>query len=286
MTKESKITTIISTVIGVITSIVFGILFAQYGGLALANLGFESAIIKLADESRMYGTYDIAAKMYDKISEKDNEYSTYANAALGEIYSSNAMNNNYKKAFEYYKKAFDESNNDPIILKSCLKFVLIVVDEANNELDTKKKVFDIHDESFLDFACRLFNACATSDEEYFRDLKIDFEFDEGLISDIFSGIPIKGTTTKWEYVSTKYDYDSTLSFVNSYEKLLLVDSIAELESKTDASIRIVYKYYRYKGTKITHDIDLLDTLEWVFFDSKEIYLTEIDINEEKETEND
>lgn len=281
MKKDTK-NLIISSVISLVISIVVTALFSQYSVLVFANLGIESSIMKLADESREYGSYDIAIKMYKKISDKDNEYSPYANAALGEIYSGNAMGNDYRKAFEYYKKAIKDSN-DPIILKSCLRYVVNAVEYTKNETNAAKKVFDVYSDNYIDFVYELFNTCLESDYDCFEGLIFDLQFDKETIRALLEGKTIKYIKGRWNYVSTRYDKDSNLGFVAEEEKLLLVDSIVQQTNEQDFST-IVYKYYRYKMIRDTYYIELVDSLKWIIDNSTDIYLTKIDIENNEEAQ--
>ncbi|MBQ3498336.1 MAG: hypothetical protein IJA87_04320 [Clostridia bacterium] len=280
MKRDTKFL-IISSVISLVISVFVTALFSQYADLALANLGVESAIINLADKSRECGSYEIAIDMYLRIIKKDNEYSPYAKVALGEIFSSYAKNYDYKKAFGYYESAIMASS-DKIILDSCLKYIVEAYDSTKNENDASKPVFDVLNDKNIDFVLNVFNKYIALEPNRFKEIGIESDLSRQQIISFLEGETLKVIKTDWHYDFTKYDYNGNLSYINSNEKLLLVDQWQELIDANSFSTVTVYKYYHYIGTNTEEEINFMNHIRNWIEDVDNIELSKISFQNETE----
>lgn len=277
MKKETikRILNLIKNILTNFISIAISFLLCLNAGVALGNLGFEKAQIKLADEARINNEYEASVKWYNKVASHDDQYSAYAHLAIAEIYSLEIANKEYEIAFQEYQKALNKSN-DYLVLNSCMHFIIQQVKIEMSAEEPQSKNINILDGDHISFVVEVVNKMNETEPDKFSNLDISFPLDKNDVENIFlNNQMIEKTINKWEFDSTLVSEHAGLEYVNKKEKLIAVDSWQELVSKHCASVNTYYRYDRYKLKQETVNISGIKAFEDALEPQDRIYLRQL-----------
>lgn len=273
--KMRNATKLIVAIIGLLCNVLTLAVVINSSDKTLADIGFPSSQLKMAEEYKANHDYSNALDMYKKVLSKDDENKYYAAYNIGRIYSEYLSEKDYQKAWEYY--TITTSSDDINILKWCLSFVMeqykLYVNESNNNAINVLDDLNTNDEkekSNIQIVKDLLNRVNEVDSDFANALSSDFPLTtEKQVSNLFNSI-WETSTNYWEYVSTRYSNNGSEAFVNKDEKLVLVDTYQELVKENSFSTVTVYKYFRYKiveGNKST--LTVSEVMKNYYSDKKE-----------------
>lgn len=277
MKKETikRILNLIKTILTNFISIAISFLLCLNAGVALGNLGFEKAQIKLADEARINNEYEVSVKWYNKVASHDDQYSAYAHLAIAEIYSLEIANKEYEIAFQEYQKALNKSN-DYLVLNSCMHFIIQQVKIEMSAEEPQSKNINILDGDHISFVVEVVNKMNETEPDKFSNLDISFPLNESDVKNIFlNNQMITRTTREFQYVETVVSKESGLAYSGDDRKLVYIDSWAEPISSTSSSYNVFYKYYKYKAVATKTKMSAISAFDEILEPQDRIYLSQL-----------